>query len=207
MPPSGKLPDEEVAVLTRWVETGCRVAGLRQCGSRACDRRQQDHRRRPGLVVVPADCRSAAADGRRRRLVPQRDRSLRVPENLADQGLAPAGEADRRALIRRVYFDLTGLPPTPDEVEAFVADPADDAYERLVDRLLDSPQYGERWARHWLDLVRYAESDGYRQDAFRPYAWRYRDYVIRAFNEDKPYDRFVMEQLAGDEAFPHDLDA
>ena len=123
---------------------------------------------------------------------------------LAAEGLTPAPEADRRTLIRRASFDLIGLPPTPEEVEAFVADDAPQAYERLIDRLLADPRHGERWARHWLDLVRYAESDGYRQDAYRPDAWRYRDYVIRAFNEDKPYDRFVTEQLAGDEIAPGD---
>ncbi len=120
---------------------------------------------------------------------------------------APSAPAERATLIRRVAFDLTGLPPTPEEVGAFVADTAADAYEKLVDRLLASPRYGERWARHWLDLVRYAESDGYRVDDFRPNAWRYRDYVIRAFNSDKPYDRFVQEQLAGDELWPEDPEA
>jgi hypothetical protein len=102
-------------------------------------------------------------------------------------------------LIRRVTFDLTGLPPTPEDVGAFLADGRPDAYGRLVDRLLASPRYGQRWARHWLDLVRYSESDGYRQDAYRPDAWRYRDHVVRSFNFDKPYDRFLAEQLAGDE--------
>ena len=99
---------------------------------------------------------------------------------------------------------MTGLPPTPAEVDAFLADRSIDAYERLVDRLLESPAYGQRWASHWLDLVRYAESDGHRQDAFRPQAWRYRDYVVRSFNADKPYDRFLTEQLAGDELDPDD---
>ena len=127
-----------------------------------------------------------------------------VLARLDAEGLTPAPEADRRTLARRLYFDLTGLPPSPEDVDAFVTDPAPDAYERLADRLLDSPRYGERWARHWLDLVRYAESDGFRQDAFRPHAWRYRDYVIQAFNDDKPYDRFILEQLAGDEIAPHD---
>ena len=118
--------------------------------------------------------------------------------------MTPAPEASKVSLIRRVTFDLTGLPPTPEQVDSFVADQAPDAYERLVDRLLASPAYGQRWASHWLDLVRYAESDGYRQDAFRPQAWRYRDYVVRAFNTDKPYDRFLTEQLAGDELDPDD---
>ncbi len=115
-------------------------------------------------------------------------------------GLRPSPPADRRALIRRVTFDLLGLPPTPTEVEAFLHDQRPDAYERLVDRLLASPRYGERWGRHWLDVVRYAETEGFEYDRHRPGAWRYRDYVIAAFNADKPYDRFVTEQLAGDEA-------
>jgi hypothetical protein len=123
---------------------------------------------------------------------------------LAAAGLAPAPEASRAVLIRRVTFDLIGLPPTPPEIDEFVHDPATDAYERLVERLLASPRYGERWGRHWLDVARFAESNGYEFDEVRPDAWRYRDYVIRAFNDDKPYDRFVLEQLAGDELFPDD---
>ncbi len=112
--------------------------------------------------------------------------------------LTPSPEADRRTLIRRLYFDLIGLPPTPEEVDAFQADTRPDAYERLVDQLLASPRYGERWARHWLDVVRFAETTGFEVNTPRPNAWPYRDYVIRAFNDDKPYNRFVIEQLAGD---------
>ena len=130
-----------------------------------------------------------------------------VRRALADNDLEPSPAADRPILIRRVTIDLLGLPPTPDEVANFVADPRVNAYERLVDRLLASPRYGERWARHWLDLARYAESDGFKSDAYRPNAWRYRDYVIRSFNDDKTYDRFVTEQLAGDEVWPLDGDA
>ncbi len=113
-------------------------------------------------------------------------------------GLRPAAAADRAQLLRRVTFDLIGLPPTPQELDAFLKDDRPDAYERVVDRLLASPHYGERWAQHWLDVVRYAESNGYEADAERPHAWRYRDYVVRSLNEDKPYDRFLTEQLAGD---------
>ena len=116
--------------------------------------------------------------------------------------LAPAPEADRATLIRRVTFNLHGLPPTPEEIAAFVADKRPDAYEKLVDRLLDSPRYGEQWARHWLDVVRFAESDGYEYDTHRPDAFRFRDYVIASFNSDKPYDVFLKEQLAGDEIDP-----
>jgi hypothetical protein len=117
---------------------------------------------------------------------------------LEKAGLMLAPSADRATLIRRVTFDLIGLPPTPDEVEAFINDKRPEAYARVVERLLASPHYGERWAQHWLDVVRYAESNGYEADNERPHAWRYRDYVIRSFNEDKPYDRFLTEQVAGD---------
>ncbi len=117
---------------------------------------------------------------------------------LADKKLKPSREADRRTLVRRLYFDLIGLPPTPEEAGAFEKDKSPDAYERLVDRLLASPRYGERWARHWLDVVRFAETTGFEVNTPRPNAWPYRDYVIRAFNEDKPYDRFILEQIAGD---------
>ena len=118
--------------------------------------------------------------------------------------LKPAPPANREQLLRRVSLGLTGLPPTPEDMAAFVNDRSAGAYERLIDRLLASPHYGERWARHWLDLARYAESDGFEHDAVRPHSWRYRDYVVRAFNEDKPYDRFIREQLAGDEFWPDD---
>jgi Protein of unknown function (DUF1553)/Protein of unknown function (DUF1549) len=122
-------------------------------------------------------------------------------------GLEPTPEADRVSLIRRLSFDLNGLPPTPEDVAAFVADERGDAYERLVDRLLSSPRYGERWANPWLDLARYAESDGFKSDKTRPSAWRYRDWVIKALNDDMPYDRFARLQLAGDEFAPGDHDA
>ena len=123
---------------------------------------------------------------------------------LESAGLEPSPPATREQLIRRVSIDLIGLPPTPEEVDSFMKDRSPSAYPRLIDRLLASPRYGERWARHWLDLARYAESDGFEHDAARPHSWRYRDYVIRAFNEDKPFDRFVREQLAGDELWPDD---
>jgi hypothetical protein len=126
---------------------------------------------------------------------------------LEERKLPPSPEATPEQLIRRLTFDLTGLPPTPEEIQAFVNDKSPDAYEKLVDRLLASPRYGERMALHWLDLVRYAESDGFNADDFRPNAWRYRDYVINAFNSDKPYDRFIQEQIAGDEMFPDDPQA
>ncbi len=124
-----------------------------------------------------------------------------------EKGLTPSTEAPRAVLIRRLSFDLTGLPPTPEEVAAFLGDTSPHAYERLVERLLASPRHGERWALFWLDLVRYAESDGFKADDLRPQAWRYRDYVIRALNQDKPYDQFLREQLAGDELHPGSAEA
>jgi hypothetical protein len=129
---------------------------------------------------------------------------LFVLEKLGERGLSPAPAADWRTLLRRVYFDLIGLPPAPADYDAFLADRAPDAYEKVVDRLLASPHYGERWARHWMDVVHFAETHGHDQDRPREHAWRYRDYLIRAFNEDRPYARFVQEQLAGDVLFPED---
>jgi hypothetical protein len=122
-------------------------------------------------------------------------------------GLAPSPRADKLRLLRRVTFDLTGLPPSVAEQDAFLADTADDAYRKVVERLLTSPRYGERWAQHWLDLARYAETDGFKADDLRPFAHRYRDYVIQSLNADLPYDRFVRQQLAGDELEPDNPDA
>ena len=129
-----------------------------------------------------------------------------VLAKLKEKSLHPSPEADRRTLIRRLTYDLIGLPPTPEEIQAFVSDTSYNAYENLVERLLASPHYGERWARHWLDVVRYADTCGYDKDKLRPNAWPYRDYVIRSFNDDKPYGRFIEEQVAGDVLFPGNPD-
>ena len=130
-----------------------------------------------------------------------------VLARLKEAGLKPAGPATQTTLLRRVYLDLIGLPPTPAELDAFLADPSPLAFEKVVDDLLSRPQYGERWARHWLDVVRYAETNGYERDGLKPQAWRYRDWAIDAFNTDKPYDRFVIEQLAGDEIADSDAES
>ena len=130
-----------------------------------------------------------------------------VLAKLEEKKIAPNKSADRTTLLRRATLDLTGLPPTLEETQAFLADTSPQAFEKVVDRLLASPRYGERWARHWLDVARYADSEGFKSDETRPNVWRYRDYVIRAFNDDKPYDRFVKEQIAGDELYPGDADA
>jgi hypothetical protein len=133
------------------------------------------------------------------------DRFVRA--KLREHGLHPAAPADKRTLLRRVTFDLIGLPPAPEEVDAFLADSSPGAFAKVVGRLLASPQYGERWGRHWLDVVRYADTGGFEGDFLYPNAWRYRDYVIRSLNADKPFDRFVQEQVAGDELWPEDRDA
>jgi hypothetical protein len=130
-----------------------------------------------------------------------------VTARLREKGLSPAAPADKVALIRRATFDLTGLPPTPEEIDAFLADRSPDAFAKVVDRLLASPHYGERWGRHWLDVVRYADTGGFEADHRYPNAWKYRDYVIRSLNADKPFDRFIQEQVAGDELWPDDRDA
>jgi hypothetical protein len=130
-----------------------------------------------------------------------------ILQGLRQKRIEPSKPLDRIQLIRRVTYDLTGLPPTPGEVSAFLKDQSPDAYEKVVDRLLGAPQYGERWAAKWLDVVRYADTNGFELDLDRPHAWRYRDYVIQSFNADKPYARFIQEQIAGDEMFPGDKDA
>jgi phytoene dehydrogenase-like protein len=130
-----------------------------------------------------------------------------IRAKLSAAGLPPAPEADRRTLLRRVCFDLTGLPPTPEELRAFVADTSTNAYETVVERLLASPRHGERWARHWMDAAHFAETHGHDQDRIRTNAWPYRDWLIGAFNTDKPFARFVQEQVAGDVLVPDDPQA
>jgi hypothetical protein len=150
------------------------------------------------LQPVKRPCPPAVADG----AWPRNPIDAFIRAALEKQRLAPAPPADRATLIRRATLDLTGLPPTPAEIDAFLADDRPDAYERLIDRLLGSPRYGERWGRHWLDVVRFGESQGFERDKPRDHAWRYRDYVIDSFNRDRPYDRFVREQVAGDVLTP-----
>lgn len=197
MPPKGEpLSAEEVGVLRAWIDQGAVWPdGLDTPG--VTDPREH-------WAFKPLQ--PAAPPAVRRTDWPRNDVDRFILARLEQAGLAPSPEADRRTLIRRLYFDLHGLPPTPEEVAAFVADPDPRAYEKLVDRLLASPRYGERWARHWLDAVHYGDSHGYDKDKPRPHAWPYRDYVIRSFNADKPYARFVQEQLAGDVLFPDDPD-
>ncbi|MDX1934843.1 MAG: PSD1 and planctomycete cytochrome C domain-containing protein [Capsulimonadales bacterium] len=200
MPPQGKLPQSRIDVLTRWVAEGAVwPADNRPIAATSVHQ---------GPPPVNAETRRFWSFRPVKRPVPPKVRSVDRVRNPIDafilarlekSGLKPARPASRATLIRRAYFDLIGLPPTPDEVRAFVQDTSPRAWETVVDRLLASPQYGERWGRHWLDLVRYAETNSFERDADKPFVWRYRDYVIRSFHQDKPYNRFLLEQLAGDE--------
>jgi hypothetical protein len=200
MPPPQKLPKEQIADLTRWVGMGAPWPAADQAAAAPAPRRGS-------FQITDKDRAHWAFQPVRRPLPPEVKNPAWVANpidafvlaRLEGNGLRPNAPASRRELIRRVHYDLTGLPPSPEEVEAFAADPSPCAYEQLVERLLASPHYGENWGRHWLDLVRFAETNSYERDNPKPHAWRYRDYVIRAFNEDKRYDRFILEQLAGDE--------
>jgi hypothetical protein len=198
MPPRGpRLAPEEIGLLRAWIDQGARWPDAPDRGSPAS--RATWWSLRP-LVrpVVPSPKADATW------LYNPVDAFILT--RLQAKGLRLCGPADRRTLIRRLFFDLIGLPPSPGEIEAFVSDTDPLAYEKLVDRLLASPQYGERWARHWLDVVHYGETHGYDKDKPRPNAWPYRDYVIRALNDDRPYRRFVQEQVAGDVLFPESRD-
>ena len=198
MPPKGKLPQAQIEVLTRWVKMGLPYS----------DEIVAKSLKRHGAPVVDDEARNFwAFRPVTRPAVPEvKDKGwVRNPidafilAQLESKGFSPAVPAAKETLLRRAYYAVTGLPPSPEEVAAFLKDNSDGAYERAVDRLLESRQYGEHWGRHWLDLVRYAETNSFERDNPKPFVWRYRDYVIRAFNEDKPYDQFIREQLAGDE--------
>ena len=198
MPPTGKLPEEELAALRTWVEQGAAWPGATNEAPAAVRGPKKGYSRaqkefwsfRPIVKPSPPSVRDAAW--------------VRSPidqfilSKLEAQQLTPAPVADRRTLLHRVTLDLTGLPPSAAEAEAFVADRSPDAFAKVVDRLLASPRYGEKWGRHWMDVARYADSTGADEDYRYPHAWRYRDYVINAFNADLPYDQFVREQIAGD---------
>ena len=199
MPPDGKLSDAEIVAIETWIRDGANwdgvtpAAAVAQAESEERERVLSDERYwafRP--VTRPELPANVDATWVRNPI------DAFVCATLDERGIAPSPEADRRALVRRVYLDVLGLPPSPEEVAAFIADPSPTAYDALVDRVLASPHYGERWARHWLDVVRFAETNGYETNTPRKNAWPYRDYVIGALNADKPYDRFILEQLAGD---------
>jgi hypothetical protein len=189
MPPGKPLPESVVQDFAAWIRSGANWSG-----GRLVERKHWAFEpiKKPDPPAVTGSENAIDAF---------------ILDRLARSELRPVGEASKLMLLRRVTFDLTGLPPTPEEVAAFLKDASPGAYPRLVDRLLASPRYGERWARHWLDVVRYADSGGFEGDHFYPNAWRFRDYVIRSLNNDKPFSRFVEEQVAGDELWPGDAEA
>jgi len=192
MPPGAPLSVAEKEALQAWIADGAVWLGRitdKRAGKDWWSLQPLQETTPPATVGAPQGWQSSPID-------------RWIYAGLETNGLRPAPQADRRTLIRRVTFGLTGLPPSPQDIESFVRDPSPNAYEKLIDRLLASPQYGERWARHWLDLVRYAESEGFERDRLREYAWPYRDYVIRSLNEDKSYLQFAREQLAGDAIEP-----
>ncbi len=198
MPPKGKLNPTEIEAMSGWVKMGLPwPASVAKAEAGASDDAWKTHWAfLPVKPVTPPIVKAQA------KIVTPVDSF--VLDRLEKAGIAPSAEADRRTLIRRLCFDLTGLPPTAFEVKAFEEDNAPDAYDRLVDRLLNSPHYGEKWARHWLDVARYADTKGYvfMEERRYPFAYTYRDYVIRALNEDKPYNRFLVEQIAADRLGP-----
>jgi hypothetical protein len=194
-----KLSDAETALLAAWIDAGAPYD--RPLGKRVVVKAETWWSLKPVVKPTPPGVAGAFADWPRNPI----DRF--VLAKLQDKGMRPAPAADRRTLLRRVTFDLIGLPPTPAEIEAFLVDASPDAYEKVVDRLLASPHYGERWARHWMDVIHFAETHGHDQDVPREHAWPYRDYLIRSLNADKPYARFVEEQIAGDVLYPGDAQA
>ena len=198
MPPGQKLSDSDLAVLRRWILAGAVLEDT--------------------AVAADSDEKTRLAKLEERRITPEERKfwayqppvrhdpppgahpvDAFLSKIWVGKGLAPSPRADARTLIRRAYLDLVGLPPSLEEVEAFASDPSDEQWKRVIETLLASPHYGERWGRHWLDVVRYADSGGFERDFDWHNAWRYRDYVVNAFNSDKPYDQFVREQIAGDE--------
>ncbi|MCH7686555.1 MAG: DUF1549 domain-containing protein, partial [Planctomycetes bacterium] len=197
MPPGDmKVSKAELAVIKRWISSGAKTA------------RPEPESISPGILITEEDRSFWSFQPIRRPPVPRvkHAESVRNPvdafllERLEERGFTFSPEADKQTLIRRATFDLLGLPPTPGEVEQFLADDSQHAYDRLIERLLKSPHYGERWGRHWLDVAGYADSEGYtNEDPVRNDAYKYRDYVIRSLNADKPFDQFIQEQLAGDE--------
>jgi len=205
---AARLPDRQIAAIRQWIELGAaydrplieKDASPDAWIARRIDPSQREFWSFRSLATVEVPDAPLADWG-------QNAIDRFVGQSLQQQSLTPSPPADKRALVRRLYFDLIGLPPSREEVEAFMADRSPNAYEALVDRLLESPHYGERWARHWLDAVRFAESHGFEQDYDRPHAYHYRDFVIWALNSGMPFDQFIRWQLAGDEWAPEDVQA
>jgi cytochrome c553 len=196
MPPKKRLSDQQIADLEKWIKDGADWPKVRIPASLGRPNAKYDQLRKSHWAWQPL--RPARVPGVRDSSWARSDVDRHILARLEEKGLKPVSDADRTTLLRRVTFDLTGLPPTIAEIDAFVADTAADAFEKVVDRLLASSAFGERWGRHWLDVARYGESTGSARNLPYPHAWRYRDYVIDAFTNDKPYDQFIREQIAGD---------
>ncbi|MBL7650084.1 MAG: DUF1549 domain-containing protein, partial [Candidatus Hydrogenedentes bacterium] len=201
MPPTGKLAPEKLAVLEQWMKDG-----IPWSDSVKLETSKEEHKAMGGVVTAESKnywafkpVNSPAPPAVKNTAWVKTPIDAFILDKLEAKGIQPSPATDKLALIRRATYDLTGLPPTPEEIDSFVNDKDPAAYEKLIDKLLASPHYGEKWARHWLDVVRFAETNGYERDGPKPFAWRYRDYVIRSLNSDKPYDLFIKEQLAGDE--------
>ena len=204
MPPEkARLPESTIAAFVKWIDLGAADPREESAGADAWPKEAREHWAFGQLVRQASSLLQA---GQARRLSYGSAIDAFIQEQLAARGWEASPPASPRELIRRLSFDLVGLPPSPEEIDAFLADNRPDAYERLVDRLMASPQFGERQAQHWLDVVRFAETEGYEYDRHVPDAWRFRDYIIRSFNSDKPFDQFVREQIAGDEIGPSDPD-
>ncbi|HYT92791.1 MAG TPA: PSD1 and planctomycete cytochrome C domain-containing protein, partial [Gemmataceae bacterium] len=196
MPPKKQLSAAEIADLSNWIKDGAAWPKVELPASISKPSAKYERLRKEHWAWQPL--RAAKVPAVKDASWARGDLDRFILSKLEEKGLRPAGDADRPTLLRRVTFDLTGLPPTPEEIEAFVNDGAPDAFVKVVDRLLASPAFGERWGRHWLDVARYGESTGSARNLPYPHAWRYRDYVIDAFNQDRPYDQFLREQIAGD---------
>ncbi|MEZ6018462.1 MAG: DUF1549 domain-containing protein, partial [Planctomycetota bacterium] len=203
MPPNGKLSADSLAILRDWIARGAPYdAQSAGDGAAPGDAPAEQHRITRGDGLTGWAYRPVAAPDLSQALGSSTDAhpiDALVRAKLVERGLAPNPRADEATLVRRVYLDLTGLAPSPEEVAAYLGNDDPQKWAELIERLLASPQYGERWGRHWLDVVRYAETNGFERDSNKPHIWRYRDWVVDAFNADMPYDEFVRDQLAGDE--------
>ena len=201
MPPKGKLPAGEIAALTQWVTMGApwsKTAAVQPQSKWTASKSTREFTDEEKAFWAYKPLAQVAPPKVKNRNWVKSPIDAFVLRKLEEKGISPAPPADRLTLLRRATYDLTGLPPTEQEMQEFFADKSPQAFARVVERLLASPRYGEKWGRHWLDVARYADSTGNDEDHRYPHAWKYRDYVIEAFNKDLPYDQFVREQLAGD---------
>jgi mono/diheme cytochrome c family protein len=208
MPIGGELEEDDLEAIANWIDKGAAwpaALTIKPLPANFKEKEITAEQRKYWAFVKPVRPEIPNISNRASQISNPIDAFILA--ELSKKNLVPSPPADKATLLRRVTFDLTGLPPTPEELKAFLADKAPNAYEKVVDRLLASPRYGERWAQHWLDVVRFAETNGFELDAERPQSWRYRDWVVNALNADKPYNRFIQEQIAGDELEPNNFDA